>query len=52
MIEELEKYLVDSRPLFILTPEEKTSDLVIDGGLSLDKQEHEALSALSLFEGS
>lgn len=48
MIEELEKYLLDSRPLFILSPEEKRSDLVIDGSLSLDKQEQEALAVLSL----
>jgi uridine kinase len=51
MIGELEKYLLDSRPLFILSPEEKASDLVVDGSLTLDKQVQEVLSALSFLEG-
>lgn len=47
MLDELEKYLQESRPLFILAPDEKASDLVIDGSLSLDQQEQEVLTALS-----
>lgn len=46
MLEELDYYLSHSRPLFILTPEEKKSDLIIDGSLSVDKQEQEVLIAL------
>jgi len=51
IIQELDEYLSKSRPLFILSPEEKTSDLIIDGSLTLDKQEKQVLDALSLFEG-
>ncbi len=43
MLKELDYYLSDARPLFILTPEEKASDLIIDGSLSLDSQEQEVL---------
>ncbi len=50
MIQELEEYLSKSRPLFILSPEEKTSDLIVDGSLTLEGQEKQILDALSLFE--
>lgn len=48
MIQELKEYLSKSRPLFILSPEEKNSDLIIDGNLSLEEQEKQVLDALSL----
>jgi uridine kinase len=47
ILEELEEYLLVSRPLFILSPEEKRCDLIIDGSLTVDKQEQEVLTALS-----
>lgn len=50
MIQELEEYLSKSRPLFILPPEEKTSDLLVNGSLPLQEQEKQVLNALSLFE--
>ncbi len=50
MIQELEEYVSKSRPLFILSPEEKASELVVDGGLALQEQEKQVLDALSLFE--
>lgn len=50
MIQELEEYLSKSRPLFILPPEEKTSDLIVDGSLALEEQEKQVLDALSFFE--
>lgn len=50
MIQEFEEYLSKSRPLFILPPEEKTSDLLVDGSLPLQEQEKQVLNALSLFE--
>ena len=50
MIQELQEYLSKSRPLFILSPEEKTSDLIVDGSLALEEQEKQVLDALSLFE--
>lgn len=50
MIQELQEYLSRSRPLFILSPEEKTSDLIVDGSLALEEQEKQLLDALSLFE--
>lgn len=50
IIQEVEEYLSKSRPLFILTPEEKTSDLLVDGNLPLNEQEKQILNALSLFE--
>ena len=46
VLDELEHYLTHSRPLYILTPEEKRSDLVVDGSLPLDKQEEKVLDAL------
>lgn len=46
MLEELDYYLAHSRPLYILTPEEKACDLIIDGSLPLDKQEQQVLTAL------
>lgn len=46
MVNEIEYYLSYSRPLYILTPEEKKSDLIIDGSLPIDKQEQEVLIAL------
>lgn len=48
LIQELEEYLSKSRPLFILSPEEKTADLIIDGSLPLENQEKQVLDALSL----
>ncbi len=48
MIQELEEYLSKSRPLFILSPEEKTADLIVDGSLALEEQEKQVLGALSL----
>ena len=50
MIQELQEYLSKSRPLFILSPEEKTCDLIVDGSLALEEQEKQVLDALSLFE--
>lgn len=50
MIRELEEYLSKSRPLFILSPEEKASDLIVDGNLDFKEQEKQVLDALSLFE--
>lgn len=50
MIQELEEYLSKSRPLFILPPEEKTSDLLVDRSLPLQEQEKQVLNTLSLFE--
>ena len=49
MIEELEEYLPKSRSFFILSHEEKISDLVVDGSLPLQDQEKQDLKALSLF---
>jgi uridine kinase len=46
VFEELDYYLSDSRPLFIMGPEEKACDLIIDGSLPLDKQEQQVLLAL------
>lgn len=46
MLEELDHYLAHSRPLYILTPEEKACDLIIDGSLPLEKQEQKVLIAL------
>jgi uridine kinase len=50
MIEDLEEYLSKSRPLFILSSKEKTSDLIVDGKLTFEEQEEQILNALSLFE--
>ena len=50
MVQELQEYLSKSRPLFILSPEEKTSDLIVDGSLALEEQEKQVLDALSHFE--
>lgn len=50
IIQELQEYLSKSRPLFILSPKEKTSDLIIDGSLTLDEQEKRVLDALALVE--
>jgi uridine kinase len=46
MLGELDYYLSDSRPLFIMTTEEKVSDLIIDGSLPVDSQEQEVLKVL------
>ncbi|EFB40715.1 MULTISPECIES: AAA family ATPase [Parachlamydia] len=46
VLNELEGYLLKSRPLFLLAPEEKECDLMIDGSLSLDEQEARALKFL------
>lgn len=46
MFQELQEYLQKSRPLFILSPEEKASDLVIDGSLTVEEQEKQILHAL------
>lgn len=48
MIQELEEYLLKSRPLFILSPEKKASDLIVDGSLAIEEQERLVLDALSL----
>lgn len=48
MIQELQEYLSKSRPLFILSPDEKASDLIIDGNLTLEEQEKQVLKALNL----
>ncbi|MDP1880771.1 MAG: GNAT family N-acetyltransferase [Parachlamydiaceae bacterium] len=50
VIQELKEYLFKFHPLFILSLEDKTSDLIINGNLSLDEQEKKVLNALSLFE--
>ncbi|HEV8051451.1 MAG TPA: GNAT family N-acetyltransferase [Parachlamydiaceae bacterium] len=50
MIQELEEYLSKSRLLFILSPEEKISELVVDGSLALEEQEKQVLNSLFLFE--
>jgi len=47
MIQELQEYLSESRPLFILSPQEKTADLIVDGSLALEEQEKQVLDALS-----
>ncbi|NNM44135.1 MAG: AAA family ATPase [Chlamydiae bacterium] len=46
MKEDLEYYLAYSRPLFILTSEQKKSDLLLNGSLPLEKQEQIVLHAL------
>lgn len=46
IIEELEFYLSHSRPLFILTPEERECDLLLDGALSLDELQQRILNTL------
>lgn len=46
MLEELDNYLTLSRPLYILSPEEKVCDLLIDGSMPVDKQEQQVLIAL------
>lgn len=47
ILEDLEYYISHSRPLFILSPEEKeASDLLVDGSLSIDEQEKQVLNAL------
>ena len=49
ILEELEYYLAHSRPLYILAPEVKqTSDLIIDGSLSIAEQERQVLQALKV----
>ncbi|MFV0340598.1 MAG: AAA family ATPase [Parachlamydiaceae bacterium] len=47
MVNELQEYLSKSRPLFTLSSEEKTSDLLLDGNLSLNEQEKQVLNALT-----
>lgn len=49
MFQELQEYLSKSRPLFVLSPEEKASNLIIDGNLSLKEQEKQILNALPHF---
>lgn len=46
ILEDLEYYLTHSRPLFILSQEEKECDLSIDGSLSIQDQCEKALLAL------
>lgn len=46
MVEELQEYLSKSRPLYVLSPKEKTADLIIDGSLALVSQEKQVLDAL------
>jgi len=46
ILEELDYYLSGARPLFIMSPEEKASDLIIDGSLPIDSQEQEVLKVL------
>ena len=48
IFDELENYLARTRPLFILSPEEKKSDLIIDGSLPADQQEVEVLKVLKV----
>lgn len=50
ILEELDNYLTNTRSLYILTPEEKAWDLIIDGSISLNKQEQQVLTALQKFE--
>ncbi len=47
IIDELDYYLSSSRPLFLLTPEEKNCDLIVDGSLSLNEQRETILTALN-----
>lgn len=47
LLEELGYYLAHSRPLYILTPDEKACDLIIDGSLPLDMLEQQVLIALT-----
>lgn len=46
VFEDLELYLLQSRPLFVLTPEERICDLTLDGALSVDEQCRKVLTAL------
>lgn len=46
ILEELEYYLAHSRPLYILTAEEKACDLIMDGSLPLEKLEEKILITL------
>ena len=48
IVAELEKYLFQFRPLFILSPEQRVCDLIIDGSMSEETQEQEVLRALSI----
>jgi uridine kinase len=49
MVKELEYYLAYSRPLFTLSSEHKaSSDLIVDGSLSLEKLVEQVLEALSM----
>jgi uridine kinase len=50
ILEELEHYLFSSRPLFVLTPEEKVCDLTIDGSLTVNEQCQRVLAALQNVE--
>lgn len=50
ILEELEHYLLSSRPLFILTPEERVCDLTIDGTLTINEQGQKVLTALQNVE--
>lgn len=50
ILEELNDYLSRSRPLYILTPEEKASDLIVDGSLPVDQQEQKVLTALQMIK--
>lgn len=52
ILEELEHYLLNSRPLFVLTPEERVCDLTIDGSLNVNEQCQKILAALQNVEQS
>ena len=46
ILQELKGYLSSSRPLFILTPEEKKCDLLLDGSLPVDEQFRKVIEVL------
>jgi uridine kinase len=46
MIQDLEEYLSTTRPLFILSPEERVCDLAINGSLPVNEQCQQVLAAL------
>src|SRR5262249_38411197 len=47
MVAELNYYLSSSRPLFVLTQEEKQCDLLLDGSLPVDDQCQKVLNAVT-----
>lgn len=46
ILQELKNYLASSRPLFILTPEEKACDLLLDGSLPISALSQKVIATL------